>query len=210
MDSCPRCRAPLGSPLVCESCGALLPAGAPDPFRALGLLPAFALDRDALRTRVLALSRRLHPDFFANAPEAERELAERNTAELNAAHLILADDVRRADWLVKHLGGPGEDEERAMPAPFLQEVLEWNEAIEEARRPAAGADARAALDGLARSLEAERAALIERAGALLDPLPARGSAALVEARKLLNATRYLDRALREIAELKLAEASSAR
>ena len=45
MVSCPKCRAPLASPLVCETCGALLrPAAAPTPFEALGFEPAFALD----------------------------------------------------------------------------------------------------------------------------------------------------------------------
>ncbi len=207
MDRCPQCGATLRTPLLCESCFALLePARAPTPFEALGLAPAYAVDGNALRSRVLELSRRLHPDYFGNADERTRELAQRSTAELNAAFQTLADDFRRADWLVKALGGPQEDQERSMPAEFLQEVLEWNEAIEEAR----GASGKDSLDGLGARLSSERAGLMRSVDARLTPLPDRGSGALVEVRKLLNAVRYLDRALREITELRLAQAARPR
>jgi molecular chaperone HscB len=209
MAACPKCRAPLGTPLVCEKCGGLLePVARATPFEILGLEPAFALDPSALRARVLALSRRVHPDYFAAGEPELRARAERNTAELNVAHQVLADELRRADWLVKHLGGPGEDEERSMPSEFLHEVLEWNEAIEAAR--AHGPSAQAELDELARRLSAERTATLKKIGALLTPLPARSSSVLAEIRKHLNAARYMDRALREIAELKLVQASSPR
>ena len=209
MVSCPKCRATLRSPLVCETCGALLrPAVAPTPFETLGLETAFALDPAALRARVLALSRRMHPDYFSTAAPEERELAERNTAELNSAQRVLGDELRRADWLVKHLEGPDENQERSLPAPFLQEVLEWNETIEAARTGEAGPDAWAAVEALGRTLAAERASLMAEAGALLTPLPPSRSPVLAEVRKRLNAVRYVDRALREIAELSLARQAS--
>lgn len=157
----------------------------------------------ALRKRLLALSRRLHPDFHANADEGTRGLALRNTAELNSAFEILSDDARRADWLVKSLAGPSEEEERAMPSAFLSEVLEWNEAIEEARAAPAIAASRAAIEGLETRLAAERKRTMEEVSDLLSPLPPARSDVLREVRKRLNAVRYLDRALREIAELRL-------
>jgi molecular chaperone HscB len=201
---CPSCGAELSTPLVCEACGALLAPGTPPtPFEALGLAPAYALDVGAARRRLLALSRAAHPDFHANAGDETRRRAEDNTAALNAAFRILSDDVRRADWLVRALGGPGEDEERAMPAAFLHEVLEWNEAIEAARDAEHDSAARAELATLATRLEGERAGSMQRIGSALDPLPATGSPALRKVRQELNAVRYLDRALREIRELSL-------
>jgi len=201
--ACRGCGAELESPLVCSACGVLCsPATPPDPFAAFGLEPAYALDPADLRKRLLALTRRMHPDYFAGDP-AQRALAERNTAELNAAHEILADDFRRADWLVRHLGGPDETGERQMPPEFLLEVLEWNEALEAAREAGPGAAARD-VSALERDLLAQREACFRNLTTLLSPLPARGAPALVEARRGLNAVRYLDRALSEVAALALA------
>lgn len=207
MTSCPRCGARLGSLLACESCDALLdPPDDATPFALLGMPLSFEVDAAALKKRLLALSRRLHPDFFGTAAPAERARAERNSAALNAAHRLLSDEVSRADYLIAHLGGPRENEDRAMPAEFLQEVLEWNEAIEEAREAGPGSPAAAGLGPLAARLDGERSVEIETVGRLLSPPPPRGDARLGEARKHLNAIRYLDRSRRDIAELSLERA----
>ncbi|MSR63667.1 MAG: hypothetical protein EXS08_14645 [Planctomycetes bacterium] len=201
--ACSSCGAELATPLLCERCGALHePAGAPTPFAALGLEPAYALDLATVRRRLLSLSRALHPDHHFSADARTRRLAQDNTAALNAAFLVLNDDCRRADWLVSALGGPRESDERAMPPAFLQEVLEWNEAIEEARdaTPAARATA---LASLRTRLAHERTLAVQRVAHALTPLPARATPALHGVRQELNALRYLDRALRELAELEL-------
>jgi len=201
--TCPSCGAELATPLLCERCGALHePASAPTPFEALGLAPAHALDLAAVRRRLLSLSRALHPDHHSNSDATTRRRAEDNTATLNAAFQVLSDDFRRADWLVGALGGPRESDERAMPPAFLQEVLEWNETIEAARETSAGART-AELGALRERLTSERAQAMQRVSAALTPLPARADAELRGVRQQLNAVRYLDRALRELAELEL-------
>jgi molecular chaperone HscB len=216
MADCTSCGVTLSSALVCEACGALQrsdgpgTAGATDPWAAFGLERGYLLDAATLKKRLLALQRRMHPDFFGGADPAERELAERNTAELNAAHRDLADDARRADLLVRTLGGPDEQAERQMPQEFLMEVLEWNETLEEAREAAPGSPARAAIDDLESELRRQRAAALERVAGLLVPAPAPGAAALTEARRELNAVRYVDRTLSTLAELRLEAARSTR
>ena len=211
MSNCQSCGAALRSALVCEACGALQPVEAPvDPWAALGLPMGLALDAGALKKRLLALQRRMHPDFFGGADAAQRALAERNTAELNAAERVLADDVRRADLLVRRLGGPDEQAERQMPQAFLVEVLEWNETLEQARAAPAGSPERAALDELEARLAEERRAALERIAARLEPLPEPRSRALTDARKELNAVRYLERALATLSELRLEHARSTR
>ena len=202
--ACPACGRAWRTPLVCESCGALLaPDRPPTPFEALGLDMTFALDLAAARRRHLALSRALHPDVHARAGAETRRRAEDNTAALNGAFQVLADEFRRADWIVRALGGPREDEERALPAPFLETVLEWNETIEEARHAPAGSPQRARLDALVSPLEAEQVRLRAAVAELLTPLPPSGSPNLRRARQTLNALRYLDRALTEVGELRL-------
>lgn len=206
---CPRCAAALETPLACGACGALLePAGEPTPFALLGLEPGWSLDSDALRRRLLKLSRLVHPDYHGSADAARRELAELNSARLNRAFETLSDELARADWLIGARGGPAEGELRDMPRAFLLEVLEWNEALEEARAAAAGSPERARLEPLAATLETARAEALERLGARLEPLPERGAPALAEARRELNALRYLRRALDQIEALRLEQASA--
>ncbi len=204
VEACPACGASPASPLACERCGELLePRTPPTPFAVLGLEPSFAVDQQGLKKRMLALSRALHPDFHAGADAETRRLAEDHSAALNAAYALLSDDARRAEWLVRELGGPREDEERTLPGAFLQEVLEWNEAIEEARASAPGSPERAALAPLTRQLRDARAQGLQGVARLLTPLPAPGAAALRAVRQELNALRYLERVLRELGELAL-------
>jgi len=213
MSSCTHCGAELDSVLCCRACGALQEAPAsPSPFAVFGLEPTYAVDREQLRRRLLELQRATHPDFHGGAGDARRELAERNTAELNGAFDVLADDFRRADHLIRGLGGPDEKAERQMPAPFLMEVMEWNEVLEEARgaagTPGPPGDAVARALDLGKVLERERARLLDSVARHLSPLPSEGATALTEVRKELNAIRYVDRALRELEEIRLEQASS--
>lgn len=177
------------------------------PFELLGLPPAWEVDRSALRKRLLTITRLTHPDFFAGAAADQRELAERNSAAANRAHETLADDLARADWLVAWRGGPREGELRDMPQAFLMEVLEWNEALDDARATAPGSPARERLTALRDELDSARAAALARLGAHLDPLPDAGAPALAAARRELNALRYVRRALDQIEALRLERAS---
>lgn len=208
--ACDACGAALELPLACAACGAVQePARELGPFEVFGLTPAWAVDRGELRKRLLAASRRVHPDYFGTDPDARRR-AEAATALLNGAYAVLEDDYRRADWLQRSLGGPDENAERQMPQEFLMEVLEWNEALEEARDAPAGSPARAALDRLRPALVERRAQTVASLGELLDPLPERGAPALVGVRQGLNAIRYLNRTLGELEALRLEQASTPR
>lgn len=201
---CPACGEALESPLGCRACGGLFaPEAALDPFIALGLEPQFALDADALKKRLVRFGRLFHPDFHANDPAA-REQAERCTAELNSAYELVADDARRADHLVRQLGGPDQETERQMPQVFLMEVLEWNEVLEDAEGAAPSEARSAQLDGLEVELSTNREQTLAAVAAALTPLPESGAAVLVDVRRQLNALRYLDRALGTLRELRLA------
>jgi molecular chaperone HscB len=210
MATCPRCSANLETPLGCLACGAVFQLGgdvsALEPFAILGLAPAYVIDLQDLRRRLLRFSRLTHPDFFATAGKTEKENAERATAVLNSAFALLSDDAARADQIVRSLGGPDENTERAMPKEFLMEVLEWNEFLEEARHanatPAEGAAE------LHRDLEARREQALATVAKLLEPLPARSSESLREARRALNVVRYIDRTLSELESLRLSRAEA--
>ena len=209
MADCPNCGARLETPLGCQACGTPLALGRePTPFEVFGFEPAYALDAAELQRRLLRFSRIVHPDYFAAGDAATRALAERNTARLNQAHALLAEPASRADWLVRHRGGPSEAEQRDMPRSFLMDVLEWNETLDAARQAAPGSAERAALDQLESTLREKRRTVLADVERLLTPLPQRGSPELAAARAELNALRYLDKTLSEVAALRLEHATS--
>lgn len=204
MDPCSNCHSRLETPLVCHSCHHLVPLDRePNPYAAFGLPLAFAVDKEQLRKKQLQLTRLMHPDFFGGENAALRKLAERNTAELNRAYELLKDDAARAEWLVRELGGPTQEAVRDMPPEFLMEVMEWNEALEEARGTDARSPKRMRLAPLRAELTERRRVLLAKIASNLDPLPPIGDPRLVQLRRDLNAVRYLDRALTELAELLL-------
>ncbi len=202
MPSCPDCGAALETPLGCPACGALLPlATTVTPFEVLGFAPAFDVDRAEIERRVRRFGRLTHPDFYATRDAQARARAEANTAALNSARELLLDDHARADWLLRERGGPDEGSVRQMPQAFLAEVLEWNELLEEARRPPLDDRLRRRVVSLENELAERRLELIARLRKLLQPLPERGSPRLADVRMELNALRYLDRTLAEVEAL---------
>lgn len=205
MNLCPICEATLTTPLVCLNCDALLPTEGKtiSPFEALGVERRWEMDRKQLKRALLDLSRRVHPDYFATAEPQQRELAEVASAALNEAFETLSDDPRRADWLVRALGGPSESEERQMPQAFLMQVLEWNEVLEEARAATAGTPEWQTMLELGTELSGEREERLEAIGALLAPLPEAGAESLIQVRRELNAVRYIDRTRAELKSLRL-------
>lgn len=191
---CPSCSAGFKTPLACGDCGVLVQAvDDKTPFEIMGLEPTMGVDPKDLRKRLRQFTRLVHPDFFTGEGEETRALAEAHNARLNEAYQILKDDARRADFLVRHLGGPTEKDLGAMPQEFLLEVMEWNEVLEE-EEP--GSEP---LQALGEELEARRAQLLGRLEQLLTPLPPVGDPALTEARKALNALRYVNRGLSHVA-----------
>lgn len=213
--NCPACGKQTETPLVCGACGALLDYAYDDPtfdhsspYEVLGLEAEWHVDSKDLRKRLLRFSRLVHPDFFANSGAAHQERAEAASALLNAAYDILGNAPRRADWLVHSLGGPSEKEERQMPQAFLMEVMEWNESLDDARNSPTGSPARAGLASLKQELEERRAESLASIAASLTPLPTKGAPDLRPLRLQLNAVRYLERTLEELAAIELPEASA--
>lgn len=207
MALCPYCAVELETPASCPACKRPIDVDErATPFELLGIPLAFDVDVKDLRRRLLRQSRDIHPDYFGTADADVRALAEKNSARLNGAFEILADDAARADWIVRHLGGPDEQTERAMPQAFLLEVLEWNEILEESRAHTAALDPR--LAPLEAELQERRGEALTAVRALLVPLPPGGSPELKRVRQHLNAVRYVDRALSEIETLRLARAAT--
>ena len=102
-------------------------------FEFFDLPQNLAIDLKDLETRFYALSRKYHPDVHARKGPAARAEAEEATAILNDAYRTLRDPVKRAMYLLKLEGFDiAEQGTKDVPPELLEEVFEFNMALEEA------------------------------------------------------------------------------
>lgn len=113
---------------------------APHFFAVFALPPRLQLDLEATRTHFLELSRQIHPDFHANAPEAEREEILRRSALVNNAWKTLREPVRRAEYLIETFGREIKSDKGAVPPELLEEMFDIQEAGEDLREARLAAD----------------------------------------------------------------------
>ncbi len=195
--SCPQCGRPLGSPLACTHCGAPHPRapGAFTHFDLLGVPRACDVDLADLRRRFFDLSRELHPDRVGpDRPELrDRSLA--LTARLNEAYDTLSDPVRRAEYLLGLAGGPSPADDKSVPGDVLGEVLMLREEIEELRE----AGDPSPLEPLRRRVAEKRSASLTVIADLCRALDAGGQQTRSQLRKELNAIKYWNNLVDELA-----------
>lgn len=165
-----------------------------DPFDILGLEPAFDLDAAALQRAYLRRSAVLHPDHAGEETEAQ-------AAALNDARAALENPERRAEILLKRLGGPAREEDRTLPPAFLSEIMSIREQIEEDQ--AAGDPSR--MDHWERWAQERRRGHISEVGKLLNQAleAARQGRTpdpevLRAVRRELNVWRYTERLLEQL------------
>ena len=159
-----------------------------DYYSIFALPREFALDPRELEQRFRDLSRTLHPDRFARAEPRERRIALERATRLNDAFRALKDWRRRAAYLLSLAGQDVFAEGRSLHDPeFLEEQLEWREALALAR---ADGDA-AALADIAARTRASLSALEAECGRLFGEQDWFSESAEEIARRLSRA-RYYD------------------
>jgi molecular chaperone HscB len=143
-----------------------------DYFAVFGLPRKLTVDGEALRRRFYELSRAHHPDFHQAADEAAQSDALARSALVNRAYRALREPIARVEYLVAleegrdtREGAPGRPK---APRDLLEEMLEVQEALEEARAggmdEAAKERLREERARLAARREAEERSMVERAG----------------------------------------------
>src|SRR6478609_11021469 len=163
-----------------------------DYFERLGLPRRFSLDADLLEREYLARSRELHPDYHRLGSSAEQAASTELSAGLNEAYTTLKDPFKRAEYLLKLEGGPSASELKDVPPEFLEEMLDLRMEIGGLTPDSPQAAA------LEKQLAERRAALLAQVGALLEGTsPSR----LADARRLLNATKYVQNLIRDLRAL---------
>jgi molecular chaperone HscB len=106
-----------------------------DYFSFLGVPRRLRLDEGDLERRYRALSREFHPDYFHNAPAAEKRRSLEQSSYLNDAYRTLRDPVSRMTYLLEletgnEVAGDGGDR---VPAVLLEEVFALNEELDDIR-----------------------------------------------------------------------------
>lgn len=153
MLQCRTCGA--GAPVdehFCPQCSRILALGRHgDYFTFFGLPRKLVIDLQDLERRFRDLSRRFHPDYFYNAPPAERLASLERSSYLNDAYRALRNPVSRIEHLLAIEGLPaaasGDPLAGSEPAPstgsgrtagtvppsLLEEVFALNEELDEIR-----------------------------------------------------------------------------
>lgn len=99
-----------------------------DHFAFFELPRKMDVDEAALESTFFEYSRRLHPDFFMNAPASKRILSLDASARLNAAYKTLKDPIQRAVYLVELESGKLEENDSSPPVELLEEIFMAQEA----------------------------------------------------------------------------------
>jgi molecular chaperone HscB len=164
-EECRTCGA--GAPVdehFCPQCSRILALGRHgDYFAFFGLPRALTIDAQDLERRFRELSRKFHPDYYYNAPPAERLASLERSSYLNDAYRALKSPASRIEHLLAIEGLPQAKSESGaakVPPGLLEEVFALNEELDEIREGReSGADParlRARLEAARQPIERKR------------------------------------------------------
>jgi molecular chaperone HscB len=143
-----------------------------DYFTVFGLPRKLTVDGAALQRRFYEPSRQHHPDFHQGAAAEQQAETLARSALVNRAYRALRDPLPRVEYLIaleegREIREGAPDKPRA-PRELLQEMLEVQEAVEEAKAegmsPAAGERLREERARLEARYAAEADAIVGRTG----------------------------------------------
>jgi len=158
-----------------------------DPSEVLGVERRFDLAESEIVRAWLRGSAGSHPDRGGASGEA--------SAALNEAKETLEDPERRADALLRLMGGAGASEDRTLPPELLAETMEIRERLEEAVR-SGDEGARGEIEAWALERRAGHEAEVGRLFASVGDPP--DEATLRAIRVELNAWRYTERLIEQL------------
>jgi molecular chaperone HscB len=101
-------------------------------FEIFGLPVQLKVDKADLPKRFFELSRKFHPDFYANSTPSEKGKSLEITANLNKAFKTFQNEDDTIKYTLQLKGLLEEEEKYQLPPDFLMEVLEINEKVMDA------------------------------------------------------------------------------
>ncbi len=146
-----------------------------NPFEIFGLPVKFNVDGEGLETKFIEIQKRVHPDKFANATDAEKRVAQQWTILINEAYQKLKDPLSRGKLICELKGHKvNEDSSGSLDEDFLLDQLERREKIDDA---ISSGDTKE-VEALKKAVNLEEQILIGEIQKELDELQDYGSAAV--------------------------------
>lgn len=102
-------------------------------FQLYQIPEAFIIDKAILKQKYFELSRKFHPDFFGDATDAEKEEVLEKSSTINKAYKCFSNGDETMKYVLMMNGILNEDEKFALPKDFLIEMMDFNEAIMDAK-----------------------------------------------------------------------------
>lgn len=99
-------------------------------FELFELKVAPIADKSVMAQKYFELQKKFHPDFYTNADEADKENATMQSAEINKAFNIFRDPEKTIEYFLQLRGEMTSEEKFNLPADFLMEMMELNEAFD--------------------------------------------------------------------------------
>ncbi len=117
-------------------------------FEFFGIPVRLKVDPASLSKKFFELSRKYHPDYFANEDEAAQSEALEQSALLNKAWKTFQQPDETIKYVLKEKGLLEEEEKYELPAAFLMEVMDINEALMDADDSGAAIELRSKIETL--------------------------------------------------------------
>uniref|UniRef100_A0A2M4BZ57 Putative cpij000747 co-chaperone protein hscb mitochondrial n=1 Tax=Anopheles marajoara TaxID=58244 RepID=A0A2M4BZ57_9DIPT len=118
----------------CSSCGVLLSVAKHENYFALlDVAKGYHVDQVALKKNYRNIQNQIHPDKFAQQTPEEKQLALEWSALINKAYKTLTRSVDRSQYLLELHGITISEDNCHIDQPFLIEMMDLNESIDEAR-----------------------------------------------------------------------------
>ena len=124
-------------------------------FEVFGIAPHPSIDTDVLRTEFLKLSRVYHPDFVTS-PDSEKVSEFLNiSSRINKAYNTLKNSDLRIRYYLLLQGVMVEGEQVSLPATYMEEIMDIQEGIMEAKMEGDEETAKILAGGLKAALDIE-------------------------------------------------------
>jgi molecular chaperone HscB len=165
-------------------------------FDIFGLPIQLKVDKTEMPRKFFELSRKFHPDFYANSTPSEQHKALEITANLNKAFKTFQSPDDTIKYVLQLKGLLEEEEKHQLPPDFLMEVLEINEKLMDAPdNEETKLSLQSAIDNLQSEIYAPVKEIIEH---YRDGVTTKEE--LLQVKEYYYKKKYLDRIRRELAE----------
>ncbi len=166
-------------------------------FEIFNIPISLRVNKDQLTKRYFELSRKYHPDYFANENESAQFEALENSAQLNKAYKTFQQPGETIKYLLKLKGLLEEEEKYELPPAFLMEIMDINEQLMDQEGPEEKAGLALAINDLEKEIYEPVKEIVENYNEDLH-----SEKELLQVKEYYYKKKYLDRIKKQIKQPK--------